>query len=534
MRPILSTALTLSLALIFSGSANATLTWNWSFGATPQVVGPTATVYIPATIYNSSSSTANLFISGYSASPQLGFTNTYVFNFGHDLTFPWTSFTQTMQGLNLSPGQSYNFTFGTLTPQGVVPPGTYGIPASTGSSFTACSSPSFNNCIGQAASNSFLFSVPAPPPVPASAPPLSQLPPPSSLITSMSKPSFIANNIGAFNNNVASWLNQTEINIGSTQYSSWLKQLATGTSNTLTIDTRALNFGMAIGSHSLITFVAMGLELGLHNTNVNIALGSSSVADELLGVLLTDGDPIVAALSANTFIWGDLVAPQLKQFGQDPADPNYSQFYQVSTIPLSFSLASTGNPALDAAMSSLLQSSYRAAEDLKGANRSFDRYTSAYNNGDAKSALFQMEAILYYLNLYKQEAAVNASLLETAKALLDPVLPPTPSFDPAWLASMQQDLLTNGFPSEFSPLFVDFGLSNTDISNMQDSLLQLTANDFLKLPIDQGLGQIQQSMSLTASLPGIPNPTTVPEPSNLALMVLGLAGLGWARRRKKS
>ena len=367
---------------------------------------------------------------------------------------------------------------------------------------------------------------PSIPPVPAFALPMSQMPSPSSLITSVSTPQFIANNVASLPNDVASWLNQVEIDIGSVQYPVWLKQTAQIAGDVIDSATKAIGLSSAIVNKSLLRLGEFGLKIVLNNTNVSIALDSAKVADDLIGIAIESGNPVIALIDANTFIWGDLLAPQLQKFGKDPTDPNFGQFYQVPIAPLTFNLASTGNQALDSAMSSLLQSSYRAAQDLNGANHSFDRYTSAYNNSDAQSALLQLEAILYYLDLYKQEAAENASLIEMVRGPLGEVLPPTPTFDPAWLASAQQELLTNGFPSELSLLFADFGLSNSDIAEMQDSILRLTTNDFSGLSIDQGLGQIEQSMRLTASVP-----SNVPEPTTMLLLGLGLMGLAGVRRK---
>ena len=180
-------------------------------------------------------------------------------------------------------------------------------------------------------------------------------------------------------------------------------------------------------------------------------------------------------------------------------------------------------------MIALLRSSYQAAEDLHGANRSFDRYTSAYNAGDAQSALLQLEGILYYLTLYKDEAANNAALTESLRALLVDNPLPTTNFDPATLITgAQQELLANGFPLELERLFTDLALSDTDINAIRNGILNFSPNDFINLPVDQGLEQIAQAMSLTASLPN-----SVPEPGSLVLVLLGLVGLIVTRSRMR-
>lgn len=113
-------------SLVFSGPANAGLHWSWAFGDAPAVVGPTDKVYVPATIFNDATSTEHFAYRGAQVSGEFGLIG-YGLDFGRDIAFPWTSFDAEMRGLDLAPGESYTFTFATLSPIGVVAPGIYGL-----------------------------------------------------------------------------------------------------------------------------------------------------------------------------------------------------------------------------------------------------------------------------------------------------------------------------------------------------------------------------------------------------------------------
>ena len=96
------------------------------------------------------------------------------------------------------------------------------------------------------------------------------------------------------------------------------------------------------------------------------------------------------------------------------------------------------------------------------------------------------------------------------------------TFSPTWLASIKQDLLTNGFPSSLTKVFGDFGLSDNDIAKMQRKIFALTPADFSGLSIDQGLSQVQGAMQGTAFVP-----RSVPAPGSLFLVLLGLVELSY-------
>ncbi|HZI79622.1 MAG TPA: hypothetical protein VFD69_08915 [Vicinamibacterales bacterium] len=97
-----------------TGSADTI--WSWSFDETHFVVGPTDSVVVHATVFNSPLSTEPLVKTG-GASFTGDLQKTYDFEFGPEAQF---------LGLSLDPGDSFSFVLGTLTPiSPPVPIGTY-------------------------------------------------------------------------------------------------------------------------------------------------------------------------------------------------------------------------------------------------------------------------------------------------------------------------------------------------------------------------------------------------------------------------
>lgn len=93
--------------------AQAAVLWDWQYDSANFIIGPSETAILNATLYNSSDSISNLVrsdLSWASYSPSQN-ANLYSFNWG-----PNGSFWQQFNGLDLTPGESFGFVFGIMTP----------------------------------------------------------------------------------------------------------------------------------------------------------------------------------------------------------------------------------------------------------------------------------------------------------------------------------------------------------------------------------------------------------------------------------
>ena len=112
--------------LVFSlctSSAHADLIVSWSIDLPVQVAGPNDTLTIDSTIRNDNSSDKNINLDTAIIGTSIllaDFTPSYDFFFGDG-----GSFYDQFDGIVLTPGDSFGFVFGTLTPNGEVAPGTY-------------------------------------------------------------------------------------------------------------------------------------------------------------------------------------------------------------------------------------------------------------------------------------------------------------------------------------------------------------------------------------------------------------------------
>ena len=102
--------------LCVPSTASADTIWSWSFDETTFIVGPTDSIVLHATLFNSPLSTEPLTERG-GASFTGDLQKIYDFTWGPDAQY---------SGLNVEPGDSFSFVLGTLTPiGGSVPIGTY-------------------------------------------------------------------------------------------------------------------------------------------------------------------------------------------------------------------------------------------------------------------------------------------------------------------------------------------------------------------------------------------------------------------------
>lgn len=118
------------LTLFVQGTARADLVWSWEFTNSGLEWGNTDVIAMEAIITNSANSTENLVApTGFHMGIHSGnFADFYTRVNGSNGDFP-----AELQGMNLAPGESFQFTFSTFTPTagGVVAPGVYTAPTST-------------------------------------------------------------------------------------------------------------------------------------------------------------------------------------------------------------------------------------------------------------------------------------------------------------------------------------------------------------------------------------------------------------------
>src|SRR5262245_32405556 len=122
----------LAAFLITLGCVNtqAAVNWYWDFDQTLYTVSPTESIVVTVSLHNDPSSTGQLTAAGTGGSFTGDMQKSYNFSWG------WNG--SEFAGLDLPPGGSFHFTWGTLTPiKGFVLPGTYGPdPASFGAGGT--------------------------------------------------------------------------------------------------------------------------------------------------------------------------------------------------------------------------------------------------------------------------------------------------------------------------------------------------------------------------------------------------------------
>jgi hypothetical protein len=111
--------------MITPSTVRADIVWSWSFDQAAYVVGPSDSIIVRATLFNEPSSTEDLKqIQGVGAIFSGDLQKTYNFTFGP--TGNSSEFSLQFFGVDLAPGQSYPFIYGSLTPiGGAASPGIY-------------------------------------------------------------------------------------------------------------------------------------------------------------------------------------------------------------------------------------------------------------------------------------------------------------------------------------------------------------------------------------------------------------------------
>jgi uncharacterized membrane protein len=246
----------------------------------------------------------------------------------------------------------------------------------------------------------------------------------------------------------------------------------------------------------------------------------------LLSSAATAGyNPVAGLIGINSFIYGDLLAPQLEIFGKDPADPDFYTVVLPGSSPIT-NLPTTGNSQLDLTFTKLLQASFNAYVDLEAANKSFDRYAGAIAAGDAIHATLQIEAILNYLHLYDQAVQDSASWLAYIRTLLSTLGYGDGTYKPQYFRDFQAHLAAEGIPQDVIDDLSSLGLTQAQIDDMKQYLLSMNPDSF------SGSFTDLNQQAITTLLQGSSAP--VPEPATMLLFGIGIAGLAAVGRRKRN
>jgi hypothetical protein len=246
---------------------------------------------------------------------------------------------------------------------------------------------------------------------------------------------------------------------------------------------------------------------------------SMSVFEHLLA-----GNPLLAALDINAYIWGDYFAPAAAQFANDPPDPNFTSVYVVPN--LSPPKITTGNPQLDSAFAAANRAALLVAQYLEAVNISLDRYAGALQANDALSATLQLEALVYYLQLYNSAVQDASAKMAALLAALQFAGVFNTFLDPSLLSNLQLELEEFGFDPETIDFLHGVGFTDAGISVALDAIIDL--NPLTQSSVFDGLTAMPDILAAAE----IPN-NTAAEPSTLSALVLAFAFVFadlWRRR----
>lgn len=241
-----------------------------------------------------------------------------------------------------------------------------------------------------------------------------------------------------------------------------------------------------------------------------------------------DWDPVSALISLNSLIWKYGVLTELEKLANDPPNPAYMSVYEPDLLG-SIELPLYGIGDLDDELMHLFYTQQEMYWYLKSVNISFDRYTTAYQDGEAIYAGLQLEAILGYLSLY------NDSLIEMDNSLngladsltfygLD-----NATVDQDFIDATMDELVTNGLPEDLSSYILGLGLTETDVRMITQNIYTDLGNleSYYSVDSIRGLGSAYRG----ASTLGVPQERQVPEPKIIWLLIIGFAIFIISRRK---
>jgi hypothetical protein len=289
--------------------------------------------------------------------------------------------------------------------------------------------------------------------------------------------------------------------------------------------------GVATGSGSVLQFAGNTTDVILASQSVGdtaeyLALNALpaqfqnyasavDIAAHLGADIATKDDPVVDLISANSFIWGQLVAPQLLSLGEDPPDPNYASPVVVTSFP--DVTVPTGASSLTVALGHEFNDASQAAVYLQAANTAYNRYSTALANGDSISAGMQLESALYYMNMYRALISSAQTDVATVNVMLPVAAVGDETYSAQGLADLQAQIASSGLSASTMSDLESLGLSSDDINQITQNMMALDPNAY--------------SGDLYGELNQVNGAITVPEPTTLGICGGSLVLLLRRRRR---
>lgn len=376
-------------------------------------------------------------------------------------------------------------------------------------------------------------------PTPTSSPGISELPEPENFFSQVG--SFLwedMNYRGLYENTTSFWngiLTTDAAKAGAEGLSSALKTISSGIS--LYGDAKALASGGTIDDKIYNLAIRHIFDAICTNGNCENASALQEFAmdaiQEAIDYLEDNGlilDPASLLLTANTLIWEHALIPELDKLALDPPDVDYQKIYQAALFG-ELLVSNEQDPELAKLVTQAIRSQQEAYAYLKAINVSFDRYVTAYENGDADSAIRQSFAFVEYLGLYDRKLLETATELDELAEFVQVSGFSDFEVDALALDSVRSELLANGLPSSLLGFIGDLGLSEQAplIEELVMSSLQdLMSIDDLEL---YGTLQLQSELFTKAAQSRI---SAIPNPGTIYLVALSTLALIFIRRYKIS
>ncbi len=331
------------------------------------------------------------------------------------------------------------------------------------------------------------------PPPPTSTPPLTSFPKPESLSTTFV--TFYSGIRSSFDAPTQTFLDAEIAKLGQ-----WLNTHKSATTSNVflktadAVDVASRTISLALAFVDLRKLSTGGVKaLGTEAEQLKVILGYSLSASKEIGVIadtparvfsitsaVSDaadatflGGGVPAMLSLNATIWGDFVVPQLRKYGQDPPDPNFTTAANLDRVVFR-ALPTTGDSRLDTLFLASLQSAYDTGMYMRAVNETLDKYAGALNAGNGAYALRHMVLFIAFLDGYEQKAR----RAYTDSALLGAYLSSkgfdASSIDFSLLPRVQQQIKQDGL----SPAVVNYlnaaGYSPLQMAQLKVSLYAYT------------------------------------------------------------